>query len=189
MAGGKGGSQTTEVQIPDYLEIPIQENIAMAKDMAKIGYVPQYGPDVAGFSPMQQAAFANTNQAAQAFGLPSVGGSYTPGIDPYTGMRTLAPGEMGYSSGDVFDQSRAELARRRPGQYSALESFFIDPNTPDPSTVTQGGGGKGGGQVGEQRYATMGARDEFAKTQSSAEEEKKKKAAQDALRRERDIGR
>lgn len=177
MAGGKGGSQTTEVAIPDYLEGPIKENIAMGQDMAKIGYIPQYGPDVAGFSPMQQAAFANTNQAAQAFGMQGVGGGN--GVDPYTGMPTLAPGQTGYSSGDVFEQSRAELQRRRPGQYSALESFFIDPNTPDPSTVTQGGG-KGGGQT--QRYAKMGARDEFVNTNAADEEEARRAAERKAAR-------
>lgn len=178
MSGGKGGSQTTEVQIPDYLETPIQQNIAMAQDMARIGYVPYYGPDVAGFSPMQQAAFANTNQAAQAFGMQGVS-SQGGGVDPYTGMPALAPGQTGYSSGDVFDQSRAELQRRRPGQYSALESFFIDPNTPDPSTVTQSGG-KGGGQT--QRYETMGARDEFANKQAADEEEARKAAERKAVR-------
>lgn len=166
MSGGKGGSQTTQIKIPDYLEDPIKQNIAQAQDIAKIGYVPQYGPDVAGFSPMQQAAFSNTNQAAGAFGMqgvntapqyaPMQGQSAQPTqsggkggsepapqpmqqIDPYTGMPALQPGQMGYSSGDIFEQNLNELEQRRPAQKAALDAQFIDPYA-DPSASGKGGG-------------------------------------------------
>jgi hypothetical protein len=166
MSGGKGGSQTTQIEIPDYLEGPIRQNIAQAQDIAKIGYVPQYGPDVAGFSPMQQAAFSNTNQAAGAFGMQGVNTApqYAPmqaqpaqpaqgggkggaepapqpmqQIDPYTGMPALQPGQMGYSSGDIFEQNLNELEQRRPAQKAALDAQFIDPYA-EPSASGKGGG-------------------------------------------------
>lgn len=190
MSGGKGGSQTTQVEIPKYLEDPIKQNIAQAQDMAKIGYIPQYGPDVAGFTPMQQAAFANTNQAAQAFGMSGVNTQpqYAPmtqqpqaaqssggkgggepqqqqmqmqQIDPYTGMPMLRQGQMGYSSGDIFEQQRGELAARRPAQYSALESNFIDPVGQQSSSPL---GGKGGGTS----VSATGARDALAAQEREA---------------------
>ena len=67
--GGKGGSQTTQVSIPPWLEQAAQRNIAKAEDISQIGFVPYMGPDVAAFTPMQQASFMNTGSAAQAFGL------------------------------------------------------------------------------------------------------------------------
>lgn len=216
MSGGKGGSQTTQVEIPKYLEDPIKQNIAQAQDMAKIGYIPQYGPDVAGFSPMQQAAFANTNQAAQAFGMSGVNTQpqYAPmasqpqatqssggkgggepqqqqmqmqQIDPYTGMPMLRPGQMGYSSGDLFEQQRGELSVRRPAQYSALESNFIDPVGRQSSSPS---GGKGGGTS----MSATGARDALSAEQNAAAEKARKEAAAKAASAARqqwlnDIGR
>lgn len=140
MSGGKGGSQTTQVEIPKYLEDPIKQNIAQAQEIAKIGYVPQYGPDVAGFSPMQQAAFANTNQAAQAFGMQGVGGQGG-GVDPYTGMPAMQSGQLGYSSGDLFEAQLGELERRRPAQKAAIDAQFLDPYQGASSS------GKGGGTI------------------------------------------
>ena len=69
MSGGKGGSQTTEVKVPEYIQEAGKANLARADELAKIGYTPYYGPDVAAFSPMQQASFQNTADTASAFGL------------------------------------------------------------------------------------------------------------------------
>lgn len=151
MSGGKGGSTTSTVEIPEYLEGPIQENIQRAKDISDIGYVPQYGQQVATFTPMQRAAFAATNQQAQAFGVPSVvpqqqlnNAGYN--IDPMTGTPIAAPGEIGVSSGPLFEQSLQRLEQERPGQKAAIDAFTIDPYQAPT------GAGKGGG-YGSKTYA------------------------------------
>jgi hypothetical protein len=147
--GGKGGKQTTEVKIPAWLQQAAQRNLARADEIAQIGYVPYFGPDVAAFTPMQQAAFQNTGQAAQAFGMAAPS-------DPMAGMpapQTFAGGVQGYSSAPMFQQSLDALAAARPGQFAALQAPFINPITgADPASPfgnwqapTQGGmGGKGG---------------------------------------------
>jgi hypothetical protein len=125
MGGGKGGSQTTTVQIPPWLQEAAKRNIARADQTATIGYTPYYGPDVAALTPMQEAAMANTNQAALSFGLAAPS-------DPMAGIplpQTFSGGVLGYSSGSLYDQALAELQRRAPGQYAALRAPFIDPIT------------------------------------------------------------
>lgn len=122
--GGKGGSSTTEVKIPEWLESAARSNIAKANEVANIGYTPYYGPDVAAMTPMQMAAGQGINTAATAFGLGPA--------DLSMGMpapQTFAGGVQGYSSGALYDQSLAELRRRAPGQYDAITGMFIDPQT------------------------------------------------------------
>jgi len=131
MSGGKGGSQSTQVEIPKYLEDASKENIAMGKEVAKIGYTPYYGPDVAAFTPAQEAARANVGSMASAFGMQG----------PTSGMpeaTDFGGGIRGYSSGSLYDQAVAELARRRPGQAAAINQMFINPQT--------------GGYAGKQNY-------------------------------------
>jgi hypothetical protein len=148
MSGGKGGKQTSSVQIPKWLEEAAQSNIARANEIAKIGYVPYFGPDVAAFSPMQQAAFANTGAAANAFGMVAP-------TDPMAGMpapQTFAGGVQGYSSAPMYQQALAQLQQANPAQYAALVAPFIDPQTGvQPLTpfdggrpAPPGGGGMGG---------------------------------------------
>lgn len=71
MSGGKGGSQTTTVEqsIPPWAEEASQYNIDRARQIAEMGYIPYYGPTVAGFSPNQQAGIQGAQSAAQAFGI------------------------------------------------------------------------------------------------------------------------
>ena len=124
MSGGKGSSQTTSVAIPEYIEASAQRNLNKAEAISQLGYVPYYGPDVAAFSPAQQAAFQNTAGAAGAFGLASP-------TDPYGGMGapTDFGGVQGYSSAPLYQQSVDALAANRPGQKQYIDSFFIDPTT------------------------------------------------------------
>lgn len=121
--GGKGGSQTTEVKIPQWLQDAAQQNIARADVLSTIGYTPYYGPDVAALTPQQIAAMQGTNQAAGAFGVA--------GTDPMAGMPAAQNfnGMQAYSSGSLYDQALAELAAQRPGQYAALMAPFINPVT------------------------------------------------------------
>ena len=127
MSGGKGGRSTTSVEIPQWLESAARQNIARADQIAQIGYVPYYGPDVAAMTPMQLAAGGNINAAASAFGLgaPSSVTAGMPMAQNYGGMAA-------YSSAPIFEQSLAELQARRPGQFAALQAPFIDPITGAP---------------------------------------------------------
>lgn len=125
MSGGKGGSTSSTVTIPQYIEDAAKANLAKAEEISKIGYTPYYGPDVAAFTPMQQAGFQNTAGMADAFGLAG-GGTGMEGMPTPT---TYAGGIQGYSSAPIFEQSMAELETRRPGQYAAINAPFIDPVT------------------------------------------------------------
>jgi hypothetical protein len=121
--GGKGGKQSTSVTVPAWLEQAAQGNLARADELAKIGYTPFYGPDVAAMTPAQVAAMQGTNAASQAFGLG--------GFDPMAGMPQAQNfgGMQGYSSGGLYDQALAALEARAPGQFAALRAPFINPVT------------------------------------------------------------
>ena len=129
MSGGKGGSRSKSTEIPAYIEDAAKSNLALADRISNIGYTPYYGPDVAAFSPQQQAAFEGTNQMADAFGMPSGSGQqYMPQAQTFEG------GIQGYSSAPAFEQSVDQLAMQRPGQADYLESFSIDPMTGTPGS-------------------------------------------------------
>lgn len=125
MSGGKGGSQTTEVKVPAFLEDAAKKNLARADEIATLGYTPYYGPEVAAFSPMQEAAFQNTGQAAGAFGMAAPS-------DPMAGMpqaQEFAGGVRGYSSAPLYEQNLAAMHEFSPAQYDFIRSMFIDPVT------------------------------------------------------------
>jgi len=122
--GGKGGSQTTQVQIPEWLEEGARRNIAKAEDISQTGFVPYSGPDVAAITPLQQSAMLNTGAAASAYGLG--------GADPMAGMpqaQDFGGGVQGYSSFPIYEQALAELQARSPAQFEQLNAPFIDPVT------------------------------------------------------------
>lgn len=125
--GGKGGQETTQQQIPEYIEDASKRNLARAEEISQIGYTPYYGPDVAAFTPMQEQSFQNTNSMAGAFGLGA----------PQSGMGQMSPvveagGVRGYSSGPLYDAAVSELEQRRPGQFGAIMNQFLDPFTGAP---------------------------------------------------------
>jgi hypothetical protein len=128
---GKGGSSTS-VEIPDYIENAARNNLQRADFVSKLGYVPQsFGPTFAAFTPMQQSAFGNTAQAADAFGLGTPSGA-----DIYGGMGAptqFANGVSAYSAYPLFEQSLADFANKRPGQFNAINSMFIDPYGYNPA--------------------------------------------------------
>ena len=120
----KGGSQQQETTLPAWYETGLQQGLGMGKDIAAMGYVPYYGPDVAAFSPLQQAAFQGTDVMAGAFGMPTTGGQqYMPQAETYAG------GVQGYSSAPIFEQAQQQLSANRPAQADYLASFGIDPVT------------------------------------------------------------
>lgn len=133
----KGGSTSAQTEIPawatEYAQRQLLDPAAMA---ARLGYMPYYGPDVAAMTPLQEAAMQSNIGAAEAYGLIAPGS-----VTPAQGMpapRTFAGGVRGYSSGSLFDQARAMLAQRAPGQMAAYQSMYVDPMTGAPAFPGQG---------------------------------------------------
>jgi len=122
----KGGSTSTTVEIPEYIEEAAKRNLTRADAISRIGYVPYYGADVAAMTPLQEAAMQNVAGQAGAFGLA------TPAGGPMAGMpapQEFAGGVMGYSSAPMYEEALAELGARRPGQKRFIDELFIDPFT------------------------------------------------------------
>lgn len=132
MSGGKGGSTSSSVQIPSWLEDAAKTNLSRSDYASKIGYMPYYGPDVAAQTQNQMLGNQATYDAAAAFGLVPQGGNANAGMPTPT---TYANGITGYSSGNLYDQAVAELAARRPGQADAYNSMFIDPYSGNMQTA------------------------------------------------------
>ena len=166
MSGGKGGSTSSSVEIPEYIEKAAQRNLNKAERISQLGYVPYYGPDVAAFTPMQQASFQNTANVANAFGM----GTPTSQSDIMGGMPTptqYAGGVSGYSSAPIYEQSLNQLAMQRPAQKSYMDSFFINP-------YSGAQGSNSFAPIDYNMYPT------YAETQRAAEET----ARMEAMRRE-----
>jgi hypothetical protein len=145
-----GGSTEQKTEIPKWLERSARDNIAQGQDVAGLGYVPYFGPDVAEFTPMQQASFQNTGQAANAFGM--AGGGMT-GMEGMPQPQQFAGGVSGYSSAPMFAETMAALEANNPGQFAAIQNMFINPQT-----------GAGGNQAQMQsqpapQYGSGGGRD------------------------------
>ena len=133
MAGGKGGSQTSSVEIPEYIEAAAQRNqtkpsafrsLAMFRIMALIN---------AALTPMQQAGDENVARRGWRVQMATPQGQDIYGMPAPT---EYAGGIQGYSSAPMFEQAQTELAARRPAQKSYIDSFFIDPFTGQYGSVS-----------------------------------------------------
>jgi len=127
--GGKGGSTTTSVSAPPYMDVGAQNVVRRGEDISRIGNIGYYGPDVAALTPMQQMSMQNIANQAAAFGLLAP-------TDVTAGMPQAVDYGMvsGYSSGDLYDMAMRELAQRRPEQYQAISRQFTgmpDYSSPD----------------------------------------------------------
>jgi hypothetical protein len=121
MSGGKGGSQTSQVEIPSWIQQPSIRNMARAESLQKVGYMPYMGPDVAGLtSPQQQAMQANID-AASAFGLVDPGMSATDGM-PQTSQ---FGGVSGYSSYPMYEEAVDKFESAKPKQAAAYNNLFV----------------------------------------------------------------
>ena len=119
-----GGSKSEKVTLPKFYETALQQQIGMARDASETGYVPYYGPEVAAFSPMQEAAFQGTDQMASAFGMPTTGGQqYMPQAETFGG------GVQGYSSAPIYQQAVSAHRAANPAQAAQLGSFTMNPVT------------------------------------------------------------
>lgn len=121
MSGGKGGSQTQEVKIPEWLQGPVVENLERAKAVSRLDYMPYMGPSVAAQTPLQLAATQGTSSAASAFGLPGGGMTGTEGMPQ---AQTFAGGVQGYSDFPIYEQARNMYAQYDPYNFQARQSLF-----------------------------------------------------------------
>ncbi len=140
--GGKGGSQstnsTTEVKLPPWVEDVAKENLAIADEVAAIGYTPNTANYVAGMSPQQLNSMAGVDQAAQAFGMPNVGyspnQSYEESYRALTGMNvpTANRNNYGIAAYSPYEQYLLDLEEFRgamPAAAAGIESMVVDPQT------------------------------------------------------------
>lgn len=150
MGGILGGSSTTEVKVPQFLEDAARQNLSRADLISQIGYVPYYGPDVAAMTPNQIAGMQNTASGASAFGLAAPS-------DVMAGMPQSQDfgGVQGYSSGAMYDQALRELQTRAPGQYQAIANMFINPQT-GAAPMSPFGAGNAGGLGGMGGFGGLG---------------------------------
>ena len=118
--GGKGGSTSTEVSIPAWLEDAAKSGLARGEQAAGIGFAPYQGADVAALTPLQEAAMFNTSQASSVFGL---GPSPVPSAGMPT-VQTFADGTRGYSAFPLYEQAVNALKIRDPAQYAKLTAPF-----------------------------------------------------------------
>ena len=138
MSGGKGGSQSTKVEIPAFIEAAAKENLQRAQKTAGMGYLPYYGPEVAAFSPLQEQAMRTTGGAAEAFGL------VDPGFNPLAGMPRYDyydGGLRGYGSGGLLEEALGELQTRSPTQFAAYRNLptLTPPVAGEPPAPVDGG--------------------------------------------------
>lgn len=123
---GGSSKQTNKPYVPSYAETGMQQTIGMATDLAPLAdtYTPLYGPQVASFSPMQEASFQGTDMMAGAFGMPTSGGQrYLPQAQTFDG------GIQGYSARPMVEGMIDQFREERPAQAEYRESFGIDPVT------------------------------------------------------------
>ena len=123
--GGKGGSETTKTEIPDWIKQPAIRNLQRAEDVQRIEYMPYYGGDVAAFTPTQNAAFDANIGAGEAFGLLGAGH----GLTATSGMPTPTDfdGFTGYSSQPMYESALAELKAKQPGAVAQYDALFGAP--------------------------------------------------------------
>ena len=125
LLSGLFGSSKSKVTVPGYVKDASVEALDLANALARIGYVPNYGAEVAAFTPMQEAAMANTNDMARAFGMQAA-------RDPMAGMPQARNfgGIRGYSTASVMDDAIERLKRQRPDQYEQIRSIFTSLSRP-----------------------------------------------------------
>jgi len=125
MSGGKGGSKSAEISIPEFVRAPAERNLERAEQAAMLGPMIYGGPDVAAFTQPQIAGMQATADAAAAMGL-------SPQMNVAASLpqaQSYGNGISGYSGMSLYDQALAELNARAPGQVEQYQNMFVDPVT------------------------------------------------------------
>lgn len=125
MSGGKGGSKSSAVEIPEFVKKPAERNLKRAEQAAMLGPMIYGGPDVAAFTQPQIAGMQATSDAAAAMGL----GPQTNVAASLPQAQDYGGGIFGYSGMSLYDQALADLNARAPGQLDQFRNMFVDPIT------------------------------------------------------------
>lgn len=122
---GKTSQTEQKVKLPPEIKAQALANLDLAKQVGQLPYAPNFGLQVAGFTPQQQNAFASTNDAASAFGLPSGGGTGLPTPQNVGGF-------SGYSTRDLYNNMVSQV----PPSVMALYNAFFGPKQSAVSTAS-----------------------------------------------------
>ena len=130
-----GGKSTSSTEMPAWAQQASQDAIRMSRELGKVGYMPYYGPDIAAFSPMQELGMQSSYDAAAAYGLAPQGGNAMAGMPQ---AQEFAGGVRGYSSGDLYEQARAEFEAKNPVQAAQYNKMFVPSGIPEEGSGYQG---------------------------------------------------
>lgn len=119
MSSGKGGQQTTKVELPPEITNQAKENLKLAERVGSLPYAPYFGGSVAAFTPAQMAGFNNMNSAANAFGMQGSAGQGLPPAQNFGGLQA-------YSTKAPYE---AAMAQVDPAILELYNSFFYPYNT------------------------------------------------------------
>lgn len=124
MGGILGGSQSSSVKLPSYIEQASQNALQQAQQVGNVGYTPYMGPTVAAMTPAQNAAFDANNAGLAAFGLHTAQNAMGPATD-YGSVQ-------GYSDFPIYQQALEAFKAANPAQYAAIAGMVMDPVTGQP---------------------------------------------------------
>ena len=123
---GRPSKEVIQREVPEWESQAAQQAQAMTSGAANIGYIPYYGPSVAGLSQGEQAYMQQTGDLASAFGMqgpagpPMISAKELYGGNIPEGLRQGMP----MSSGDIYDRAIKELYMRNPAQYRAIQGLL-----------------------------------------------------------------
>ena len=128
MSGGKGGSQSSQVQIPAYMEDALKQQIARAQAVQSMPYAPIMGPTMAGFTSGQKAGMESQAALAQRMGIIPQSYDVTAGYMP--SATDVGGGLSAYSSYPgakervlaAFEEN-PELRRQYEGLYAPQPTY------------------------------------------------------------------
>lgn len=171
MSGGKGGSQSSQVQIPAYMEDALKQQIARAQAVQNMPYAPIMGPTMAGFTGGQRAGMESQAALAQRMGIISpeydVASGYMPeAIDVGNGLTAYASYPGAKERVLAAFEENPELRRQYEGLYGPRPTYQetmagiaadrAAANAPRGTLDVISGGGNGEGQQGGQVNLTAG---------------------------------
>ena len=124
MSGGKGGKQSSKVELfPGQKEL-IDYVAGKGKTISQLPYAPYSGPDVAAFTPAQKAAMMSAARGAEAYGLIEPGSASEVVYGGIPQAQTFAGGVSGYSSFPLFSQAVAEIENTTPGYMDMYRQLY-----------------------------------------------------------------
>lgn len=114
MGGSLKGNSESKSEVPAFVTKGGGFGVDRGMQLAEMGYMPYFGPDVAALSPMEYSGMQNTSNAASAFGMAApgggMGGGYgggAPGGGQGGGMQGGMGGGQGQMPAQVGDSPEA----------------------------------------------------------------------------------